>query len=346
MNGREGQYDDRSFPNYGATAPSQAAIRKNFAATRNMPAASPSASSSKSYGSDTLSTTNLYIRGLNVNTTDKDLLALCSKYGKINSTKAIVDPSTNKCKGYGFVDFENPQAAEAAVKDLQSTGVQAQMAKVSKAQEQDPTNLYIANLPVVYTEQDLEKMFSPYGQVISTRILRDQSGTSRGVGFARMESKEKCEQIIQAFNSKIVANAQEPLNVKFADSGHKKRTKPTNIAHQWTDYRAQDIPGYPIGLPFPFDQHPQNGIPQVLTPPNMRYPPANLGYSQPLPASNPWMYPNMMPTHAAMAPVAGGSNIPTAASPGTGIDAHLYSQMNQLSLDARDPAVSTGAAHI
>lgn len=224
-----------------------------------MPAASPSASSSKSYGSDTLSTTNLYIRGLNVNTTDKDLLTLCSKYGKINSTKAIVDPSTNKCKGYGFVDFENPQSAEAAVKDLQSTGVQAQMAKVSKAQEQDPTNLYIANLPVVYTEQDLEKMFSPYGQVISTRILRDQSGTSRGVGFARMESKEKCEQIIQAFNSKIVANAQEPLNVKFADSGHKKRTKPTNIAHQWTDYRAQDIPGYPIGLPFPFDQHPQNG---------------------------------------------------------------------------------------
>lgn len=33
-------------------------------------------------------------------------------------------------KGYGFVDFESPVAAEAAVKALASQGVQAQMAKV------------------------------------------------------------------------------------------------------------------------------------------------------------------------------------------------------------------------
>lgn len=34
-------------------------------------------------------------------------------------------------------------------------------------------------------EQELENMLKPFGQVISTRILRDSSGTSRGVGFAR-----------------------------------------------------------------------------------------------------------------------------------------------------------------
>lgn len=67
-------------------------------------------------------------------------------------------------------------------------------------QEQDPTNLYIANLPLYMTETNLEDMFHPFGQVISTRILRDNQGHSRGVGFARMESKEKCEQIIQTFN--------------------------------------------------------------------------------------------------------------------------------------------------
>ena len=32
--------------------------------------------------------------------------------------------------GYGFVDFENPQAAELAVQTLQGQGIQAQMAKV------------------------------------------------------------------------------------------------------------------------------------------------------------------------------------------------------------------------
>lgn len=47
-------------------------------------------------------------------------------------------------------------------------------------------------------------MFKEYGTVISTRILRNPDGVSKGVGFARMESKEKCEQIITVFNGKLV----------------------------------------------------------------------------------------------------------------------------------------------
>jgi len=47
-------------------------------------------------------------------------------------------------------------------------------------------------------------MIGPFGQVISTRILRDNQGVSRGVGFARMESKEKCEDIIHEFSGKFL----------------------------------------------------------------------------------------------------------------------------------------------
>ncbi|KAI7806105.1 RNA-binding motif [Triplophysa rosa] len=61
-------------------------------------------------------------------------------------------------------------------------------------QEQDPTNLYISNLPVSMDEQELENMLKPFGHVISTRILRDANGVSRG-----------------------------PLLCKFADGGQKKR---------------------------------------------------------------------------------------------------------------------------
>lgn len=34
-------------------------------------------------------------------------------------------------------------------------------------------------------EQELEALLKPFGQVVSTRILRDPHGASRGVGFAR-----------------------------------------------------------------------------------------------------------------------------------------------------------------
>ncbi|CCG58689.1 Protein CBR-SUP-26, isoform b [Caenorhabditis briggsae] len=175
-----------------------------------------------------LSSTNLYIRGLAPNTNDDTLREMCSKYGNIASTKAIMDKATNNCKGYGFVDFESPQAAAAAVDGLNTEGVQAQMAKLQQ-QEQDPTNLYIANLPIDFTEQMLETELNKYGMVISTRILRTPDNNSRGVGFARMDSKEKCEVIISALNGGRFENMSKEgpaLLIKQADTGRKSKVGP------------------------------------------------------------------------------------------------------------------------
>jgi RNA recognition motif-containing protein len=180
----------------------------------------------RSGGNNQLSKTNRYIGRLQPGTADQDLVKLCQLYGKIVSINTILDKTTNKCKGYGFVDFDSPSLARKAVTALKASGVQAGMAK---QQEQDPTNLYISNLPLSMDEQELEGMLKPFGQVISTRILRDTSGASSGVGFARMESTERCEAIITHFNGKYiktppgVAAPSDPLLCKFADSGPKKR---------------------------------------------------------------------------------------------------------------------------
>ncbi|XP_028673676.1 RNA-binding motif, single-stranded-interacting protein 3 isoform X3 [Erpetoichthys calabaricus] len=216
------------YPQYTYYYPHYIQTKQSYALTPH-PMAPPSPStnsSSNSSSSEQLSKTNLYIRGLPPGTTDQDLIKLCQPYGKIVSTKAILDKNTNQCKGYGFVDFDSPAAAQKAVASLKASGVQAQMAK---QQEQDPTNLYISNLPASMDEQELESTLKPFGHVISTRILRDASGISRGVGFARMESTEKCEVVIQHFNGKYlktppgVPAPSEPLLCKFADGGQKKR---------------------------------------------------------------------------------------------------------------------------
>ncbi|XP_041117920.1 RNA-binding motif, single-stranded-interacting protein 1-like isoform X6 [Polyodon spathula] len=227
-------WKQQMYPQYTYYYPQYMQAKQPFALNPH-PMAPPSpstnsstnhSSSSSNAGWDQLSKTNLYIRGLPPATTDHDLVKLCQPYGKIVSTKAILDKTTNKCKGYGFVDFDSPAAAQKAVSALKATGVQAQMAK---QQEQDPTNLYISNLPLSMDEQELESMLKPFGQVISTRILRDSNGASRGVGFARMESTEKCEAVISHFNGKFIKTPpgvlvpSEPLLCKFADGGQKKR---------------------------------------------------------------------------------------------------------------------------
>nr|BAH13073.1 unnamed protein product [Homo sapiens] len=121
-------------------------------------------SSSGSNGNDQLSKTNLYIRGLQPGTTDQDLVKLCQPYGKIVSTKAILDKTTNKCKGYGFVDFDSPSAAQKAVTALKASGVQAQMAK---QQEQDPTTalqngFYPAPYNITPNRMLAQSALSPY----------------------------------------------------------------------------------------------------------------------------------------------------------------------------------------
>lgn len=270
---------------------------------------------------ETLSKTNLYIRGLQQGTTDKDLVNMCAQYGTIISTKAILDKTTNKC--YGFVDFELPACAEGAVKGLQAKGIQAQMAKVgiwvlhrpAIQQEQDPTNLYIANLPPTFKETDLENMLSKYGQVISTRILRDQQGQSKGVGFARMESREKCEQIIQIFNGTQLQGAKDPLLVKFADGGSKKKNafkNPDPTARGWRDV-AEGVPvaydptlqqngvslnvGAPIGVPYT-----RFGAPQVggYAMPSSQWVPGYMMAQQIAPVDEPYM--QMTTPHLGVSP--------------------------------------------
>ncbi len=46
------------------------------------------------------------------------------------------------------------------------------------------TNLYVSNLPLDFNENMLMSVFCEF-EVLSAKILRDQNGLSRGVGFAR-----------------------------------------------------------------------------------------------------------------------------------------------------------------
>ncbi|KAM4568752.1 RNA-binding motif, single-stranded-interacting protein 3-like isoform 2-T2 [Fundulus diaphanus] len=282
-----------------------------------------------------LSKTNLYIRGLPPATTDQDLIKLCQPYGKIVSTKAILDKNTNQCKGYGFVDFDSPAAAQKAVASLKASGVQAQMAK---QQEQDPTNLYISNLPVSMDEQELENMLKPFGHVISTRILRDANGLSRGVGFARMESTEKCDVVIQNFNGKFLKTPPgmtapaEPLLCKFADGGQKKRQSQVKYPQNGR----------------PWTREGESGMALTYDPTAMQ----NGFYSSPYSIST-----NRMIAQTSITPFIAASPVSTyqgaVISPATAIEpslslhpsmAPLTQQMNHLSLGPAGAYISAAAA--
>lgn len=180
-----------------------------------------------------LSTTNVYLRGLEPNTTDEDLRRLCSLHGKILSAKAIVDHSSQQCKGYGFVMFASSSSALAAINSLRHIGIQATFAKSVRSNSEndsktplDPTNLYISNLPKRMDETMLLGMLNNYGTVMSCRILRDAQGYSRGVGLARMDSRISCHNVIYHLDGKTLTGSPESLVVKFADGPINQKRPP------------------------------------------------------------------------------------------------------------------------
>ena len=231
----------------GDCGPTGSGDSSNYSESVSSPAANESA---VLQGDDTsgekLSRTNLYIRGLGEDCNDKKLFDLCKKFGQIVSTKAIMHKQSMICKGYGFVDFSTEEEARRAVVELQNQGIPAQMAR---QQEQDLTNIYISNLPKNFDEKKLETVFQKFGTVVSTRILRDQNGVTKRVGFVRMDSQEMCESVIAKVHNKPLEDYPDcKLLCKFADAG--KRRKPF--------YNTGSVPGAGVYDHFDHTYHQHN----------------------------------------------------------------------------------------
>lgn len=91
------------------------------------------------------------------------------------------EKKTKKNQNKLFISFKNSYFKKTHKKIAWKTVRKPPSAdNFKQQQEQDPTNLYIANLPLNYKETDVENLLSKYGQVISTRILRDQNAQSKG----------------------------------------------------------------------------------------------------------------------------------------------------------------------
>ena len=66
-------------------------------------------------------------------------------------------------------------------------------------------NIYVGNLSLEVTEEELQREFMAFGEVISVTIMNDEyigSGQSRGYGFVEMPSQSEGQAAIAALNGK------------------------------------------------------------------------------------------------------------------------------------------------
>ena len=66
-------------------------------------------------------------------------------------------------------------------------------------------NMYVSNLGFHVTEQDLRKLFEPFGEVTSAKLITDrETGRSRGFGFVEMLSSTEATEAMSKLNGKEI----------------------------------------------------------------------------------------------------------------------------------------------
>lgn len=136
--------------------------------------------------------TNVYVKNFGEDLTDDMLKNMFEKYGHITSYK-IMSKDDGKSRGFGFVAFEDPDAAEQAVVDLngkelvegkpmyvgraqkkaerqQELKRKFEQLKIERLNRYQGVNLYVKNLDDTIDDERLRKEFMPFGTITSAKV--------------------------------------------------------------------------------------------------------------------------------------------------------------------------------
>ncbi|GFS46619.1 poly(A) binding protein 8 [Actinidia rufa] len=187
---------------------------------------------------------NVYVKNLSESTSEEDLNKIFGEYGILTSVVVMRD-GDGKSKCFGFVNFENTDAAANAVEALNGKKIDDKEWYVGKAQKKSERelelksrfeqsskevvdkfqglNLYVKNLDDSIDDDKLRELFSEFGTITSCKVMRDPSGISRGSGFVAFTTAEEASRALAEMNGKMVGS--KPLYVALAQRKEDRRAR-------------------------------------------------------------------------------------------------------------------------
>lgn len=166
----------------------------------------------------------MFVQQLAARLRTRELKEFFEKVGPVSEAQIVKDRVSNRSKGYvpkhysfvisyavananlsssvGYVEFKQEESVQAA---LQLTGqkllgipVIVQLTEAEKNRQVRETGtsgghpnsipfhrLYVGNIHFSITEQDLQNVFEPFGELEFVQLQKDDSGRSRGYGFVQ-----------------------------------------------------------------------------------------------------------------------------------------------------------------
>ncbi|XP_023642008.1 polyadenylate-binding protein 6 [Capsella rubella] len=153
---------------------------------------------------------SLYVGDLSPDVTEQDLIQKFSFTVPVSSVHLCRNSVTGKSLCYAYINFDSPYSASNAMACLNHTDLKEKAMRIMWSQRDLQYrrrtgfgNLYVKNLDSSITSICLERMFCPFGVVLSCKVA-EENGQSKGFGFVQFETEQSAVAARTALHGSVV----------------------------------------------------------------------------------------------------------------------------------------------
>ncbi|KAM5579432.1 hypothetical protein ABKV19_009284 [Rosa sericea] len=165
----------------------------------------------------------LFVGGVSWETTEETFTNYFSKYGEIADSVIMLDKHTGRPRGFGFVTFSDPVAADAVLEEEHV--IDGRVVEVKRTVPREDMGfkggskrkkIFVGGIPTSLNDEELGEYFSTFGSIVEHQIMVDhKTGRSRGFGFVTFENEDALDKVFS--EGKIHELGGKQVEIKRAE---------------------------------------------------------------------------------------------------------------------------------